>query len=87
MKSAHIYGRTYTSSIDSLHFIPTVSQLPQQNLDESVLLRFAQWELATLRRVCPESVVVGETDNLGTTQTMVNEVDEIDEDIATAQDL
>lgn len=63
------------------------SQLPKQNLDESVLLRFAQWEFATLRRVCPELVVVGEADDLGATQTMVDEVDEIHENIATSKDL
>ena len=69
-----------------VHHLATL-QPPKQNLDEAVLLRLAQWELATFRRVSPELIVIGEANDPGATQTMVDEVDEIDENVATAEDL
>lgn len=64
-----------------------LSQLPQQRIDEAVLLRLLAWILATVVCVIPERSIAGEANDIHSDQTVVDEVDEIDQDVASSKGL
>lgn len=64
-----------------------MSQLSQQRLDEPILLRRAERELPAFQGVLLECTVIGKAFGLSPCQTVVDEVDEVDKNVATTKDL